>query len=223
MTWLNGSKTPVVLLGACVAIALSVSACTGEPEKTPMSEAELGWDPGQSVVESPDDVVAMSGEYQVTREGKLLRYPADPRLDKPELGDVAKVHDSNGAEAFGEYFIKVVEYTWDSGDTTLLREISLPSCEWCEYMASTTDERRSNKGWVRNLRSNISEIETAFEIPTHPGLWHVVVHVKNSDHVMYDGHVIRDVVGAAAILNVQMRYENGVWKVHEAIGEDDSQ
>lgn len=219
MTWLNVSKIPVGLVAACAAVAVSLSACGGEAQKMPMSEAFPGWQDAQSKEESADDVVGMSGQYEVMREGKLLRYAGDPRLEKPELSEVAKVNDNNGAEAFARYFIKVVEYTWDSGDSTLLREISLPSCEWCEYVASSTEQREADKGWVRNLRATIIDVQPAFEVPEYPGLWHVETVVETEAHQEYDGTELKEVGKERTRLAIQIRHGEDGWEISSTKGE----
>lgn len=59
----------------------------------------LWWVPAplaQSQVESPDDVMGMLDEYQVTREGKLLRYASSAPPEKPELDEVARAEDNKG-------------------------------------------------------------------------------------------------------------------------------
>ncbi len=211
------------MLLACVVVSVSLSACGSAGSEQGMSASLPVEDAVQSQVGSPDDVVAMSGIYEVTREGKLLRYSSDPRLDKPELSDVAKVHDNNGAEEFAQYFIRVVEYTWDSGDTSLLKEISLPSCTWCEYMSATTDERMKNKGWVRNLRATVIEVQPAFEVPDHPGLWHVDTVSETSAHQEYDGKRLKEVEKERVRLSLQMRYEEGAWKISGSKGESISE
>lgn len=197
----------------CVVAALFVSACVGEAEKTPMSESQLGWDSGQSQVESPDDVVAMSGQYEVTREGKLLPYAALPPAEKPELTELARVHDNNGAEEFARYFIRVMEYTWNSGDSSLLRQISLPSCTWCEHMASTTDERVANKGWVEGNRPEIEGVETAFELPEEPGLWNVAANVETPKHRVYTGFELKEVAAKKNRLYINLRHVDGSWMI----------
>lgn len=213
MRLLNVSKSPVSLFAFCAAAALSLSACVGESKEMSMSEAYPSVQEAQSQVGSPDDVVAMSGIYEVTREGKLLRYASLPPAEKPELTELARVHDNNGAEEFARYFIRVMEYTWNSGDSSLLREISLPSCTWCEHMASTTDERAANKGWVEGNRPEIENIETAFELPEEPGLWNVAANVETPKHRVYTGFELKEVAAKKNRLYINLRYADGSWKL----------
>lgn len=213
MTLLNASRKSVGVLLACVVVSVSLTACGSGSSEQGMSASLPVEDSVQSQVGSPDDVVAMSGIYEVTREGKLLRYASLPPAEKPELTELARVHDNNGAEEFARYFIRVMEYTWNSGDSSLLREISLPSCTWCEHMASTTDERAANKGWVEGNRPEIESIETAFELPEEPGLWNVAANVENPKHRVYTGFELKEVAAKKNRLYINLRYTDGSWKL----------
>ncbi|RRC94824.1 hypothetical protein EII11_08030 [Schaalia canis] len=208
------------MLLACAVVSVSLTACGSAGSEQGMSASLPVEDGVQSQAGSPDDVVAMSGIYEVTREGKLLRYASLPPAEKPELTELARVHDNNGAEEFARYFIRVMEYTWNSGDSSLLREISLPSCTWCEHMASTADEDTANKGWIEGLRADVKEVEPSFEIPDHPGLWHVVVHVETGEHKYYDGTRLHKMPEEDARFQIQLRFDDGIWHVSEAVGEE---
>ncbi len=162
--------------------------------------------------------IVMSGHYEVSPEGKLLRPESIYELTPPELPEVAKVYDQNGAEAFAEYFVEVLDYTWLSGDTSLLRSISAESCGWCLGMADRTDKYRSNGGWVEHVNNRVLHIEPAIESPLHPGLWDTILHVQDSDHNVYDGVTLKKYEGAKGQFHLQMRQFDGMWKITGAEG-----
>lgn len=183
----------------------------------PFFKPEQSGSSAQSEDAASTDTV-MSGHYKVSPEGKLLRPESIYELTPPELPEVAKVYDQNGADAFIQYFVDVMDYTWLGGDTSLLRSISAESCKWCLGMADEADERKKNGGWVEHVENRIIAVEHTLESPAHPGLWDTVVLISSADHNVYDGASIKQYAGSKYRFHVQLRYDEGKWVVTGAEG-----
>lgn len=184
----------------------------------PFFKPEQSGSSAQSEDAASTDTV-MSGHYKVSPEGKLLRPESIYELTPPELPEVAKVYDQNGAEAFAEYFVDVIDYTWMSGDSSLLRSISAESCTWCAYVADETDKLTAAGGWGEHVNNRVLSIEPAFEAPSHPGLWDTVLHIESDRHNHYDGTTLKKYPGEKTQFHIQMRQFDGMWKITAAAGE----
>lgn len=181
--------------------------------------AHSAGDAQSGMTRSADKV--MSGHYEVSPEGKLLRPKSIYEITPPELPEVAKVYDQNGAEAFAEYFVDVLDYTWLSGDSSVLRSISAESCTWCTYIADETDKRTQAGGWVEHVNNRVLDIEPAYEAPLHPGLWDTVLHLEANKHNIYNGTELKSYSDQLARFRVQMRQFDGMWKITGAKGEEE--
>lgn len=181
--------------------------------------AHSAGDAQSGMTRSADKV--MSGHYEVSPEGKLLRPKSIYEITPPELPEVAKVYDQNGAEAFAEYFVEVLDYTWLSGDTSLLRSISAESCGWCTAVADETDKRTAVGGWGEHVNNRVLSIEPAFESTNYPGLWDTILHIESDRHNLYNGTTLKQYPSEKAQFHVQMRQFDGMWKITGADAEDE--
>lgn len=168
--------------------------------------------------------IVMSGRYEMDAStGKLLNPARHHTFEKPE--EMTGMHENTawGARRFSEYFIQVLEYTWASGDSSLLREISLPDCVWCQRHIERTDERRANGGWIDYPQFTVAKVQDAFEIEGHPGLWNTTLEVIQKDLGYYDGRTLQEGIENRTTFLVQARYAERGWKVWAAVGEEDIQ
>lgn len=213
-------KTAALCALVILSLGSIVAGCAQDDR--PISEIP-SFHPTQSAGEAQSGATdsadtVMSGHYEVSPEGKLLRPKSIYEITPPELPEVAKVYDQNGADAFMQYFVDVMDYTWLSGDTTLLRAISADSCTWCLGMANETDKRTANAGWSEHVNSHILNVEHTVESPAHPGLWDTVLHIESGDHNVYDGKSIQKYPRQKYRFHAQMRFEDGAWKITGAEG-----
>lgn len=168
--------------------------------------------------------IVMSGRYEMDAStGKLLNPARHHTFEKPE--EMTGMHENTawGARRFSEYFIQVLDYTWNSGDTTLLREVSLSECVWCAHYIQVTDERSNAGGWVDNAKFTVALVEDAFEISEHPGLWNTTLKVIQHPRTVYDGQRVEIADENRAVLYVQTQYADGKWKVWAVIAEVEEQ
>ncbi|WP_254872955.1 DUF6318 family protein [Schaalia sp. Marseille-Q2122] len=215
MNWLNSSKKTLTLATALLTASLSLTACTSEPEVMSMSEAYPGWDFSQSTPTRKTDT-AMSAGFEVGADGKLINPDADKTYEAPTPSDLAQAPDKNGAKAFAQYFIHVVEYTWQTGNTELLRSISGPECAWCAHIADTTDARTQAGGWIQGARIAIIRTEDAMPIPDHPGYWNIFMDLSQDPHTHYTGKEIVEKDLLDTRFQVQVFLDGDTWKVYAA-------
>lgn len=210
-------KTSAAFLTTTAALAatLTLTACTHTAETMSMSEAYPGWDFSQSTPVKKADST-MSGRFKVDADGKLINPEATKTYEAPTPSDLAQAPDKNGAEAFARYFIEVVEYTWRTGNSELLRSISHPDCTWCLHIADTTDARTKAGGWIEGARVAITRTEEPTPIPDYPGYWNIFMDLNQDPHTHYTGKEVVEKEHLKVRFQVQVMHDGDAWKVYAA-------
>lgn len=210
-------KTSAAFLTTTAALAatLTLTACTHTAETMSMSEAYPGWDFSQSTPVKKVDST-MSGRFKVGADGKLINPGAKKTYEAPTPSDLAQAPDKNGAEAFARYFIEVVEYTWRTGNSELLRSISHPDCKWCLHIADTTDARTKAGGWIEGARVAITRTEEPTPIPDYPGYWNIFMDLNQDPHTHYTGKEVVEKEHLKVRFQVQVMHDGDAWKVYAA-------
>ncbi len=129
-------KGPARLVAVLVAVALtaSLSACGDEPVEyfTP-----------PPATPTPDVVVSDEPEVFERPDVRLIHPPQKP--------DVMLDLSEESALAFAHYFVDVLNYTVNSGDTSVLEEISGPECRYCQVTAKVATELEEAGGWAQDF------------------------------------------------------------------------
>ena len=102
---------------------------------------------------------AMSGGYQIGPDGVLVRpaqYAADT-YTKPELPAEATENTERGAEAAAEHYLALLIYSWDTGDTQPLADMSDPSSNFAKNHIANTQEMYTN-GWSYGNSVTVQEV-----------------------------------------------------------------
>ena len=102
---------------------------------------------------------AMSGGYQIGPDGVLVRpaqYAADT-YTKPDLPDEAKENTERGAEAAAEHYLALLIYSWNTGDTQPLADMSDPSSNFAKNHIANTQEMYTN-GWSFGNSVTVQEV-----------------------------------------------------------------
>ena len=102
---------------------------------------------------------AMSGGYQIGPDGVLVR-PAEHAAStytKPELPEEAKENTEEGAEAAARYYLALLIYAWNTGDTQPFAEMSAPTSGFSTGYIKDIDERYAH-GWTYGMESRITHL-----------------------------------------------------------------
>ena len=102
---------------------------------------------------------AMSGGYQIGPDGVLVR-PAEHAAStytKPELPEEAKENTEEGAEAAARYYLALLIYAWNTGDTQPFAEMSAPTSGFATGYIKDIDERYAH-GWTYGMESRITHL-----------------------------------------------------------------
>ena len=113
----------------CASVALAailLTGCTSEAAPAPTAPATTAATP--AVSPSPSPAVAAPSEPAIEKITTPPRVPAD-------LTTPGKV----GSKAAVEYFVALYGYTLNTGDTSLLRGMSAPMCEYCSRLIADVE------------------------------------------------------------------------------------
>ena len=130
-------------LGEKPSVAATAPATQPTPTASPTSSSEP----------------AMSGGYQIGPDGVLVRpaqYAADT-YTKPELPEEAKENTERGAEAAAEHYLALLIYSWNTGDTQPLANMSDPSSNFAKNHIANTQEMYTN-GWSYGNSVTVQEV-----------------------------------------------------------------
>ena len=101
----------------------------------------------------------MSGGYQIGPDGVLVR-PAEHAAStytKPQLPEEAKENTEEGAEAAARYYLALLIYAWNTGDTQPFAEMSAPTSGFATGYIKDIDERYAH-GWTYGMESRITHL-----------------------------------------------------------------
>ena len=108
---------------------------------------------------SASSEAAMSGGYAIGPDGVLVR-PAEFAANtytKPELPEAAKENSERGAEAAAEHYLALLIYSWNTGDTQPLADMSDPSSNFAKNHIANTQEMYTN-GWSFGNSVTVQEV-----------------------------------------------------------------
>ncbi|MCW2748666.1 MAG: hypothetical protein JWP10_1808 [Nocardioidaceae bacterium] len=93
--------------------------------------------------------------------------PKDPKISAatptavaPTLPPAAAADTPEGAIAFVEHYVELLNYASDTGDVTALRAASDPTCKGCNSYIKLYEETYANGGYFRDPGWKVSEISS---------------------------------------------------------------
>lgn len=152
------------VLPAAVVMAVSLlSACGptggGDPDDDPSSSASEAASSSSASEASAEETPGADGEYvEASADGPAQNVP------KPEKPALADEESYEGAQAFLDYLADARAYAWQTGDTSLIREITAEECESCTEEYDDIDEVYKSGGWASSGQETIQIIDTDMPI-----------------------------------------------------------
>ncbi|MDN5964062.1 MAG: DUF6318 family protein [Actinomyces sp.] len=131
-----------------------------------------------------------SGIFRIDAHGRVLR-PAGTPAPMPPLPGTHTHRSLEAARDHAQYFVGVLEYSWNSGDTALLRSVGAPECEYCTRVATHIDDLYSQGGWEHGYTFDVTGVEAPLIHDDRQGIYRVVVHVLQGGGIGFDGTTLR--------------------------------
>ena len=168
-TWMDadivdwGIRASVVLLNIAGLYAIYTNGVTNgwwpAWSDKPTTAATPAARPTPTAPATASTEAAMSGGYQIGPDGILVR-PAEHAAStyiKPELPEEAKQNTEEGAEAAARYYLDLIVYAWNTGDTQPLADMSATTSEFASSYVSDISERYQN-GWTYGSSATITYV-----------------------------------------------------------------
>lgn len=130
-------RTGVAALSTMAVLTWALVGCSTDDDGQPTG-------PSPSATATAD---ATGGETESEYIPASADGPAQnvPRPTKPALADE---ESAEGAQAFLDYLADARSYAWQTGDTSLVREITAPACDFCIEEYDAIDEHYRDGGWA---------------------------------------------------------------------------
>ena len=169
--------------------------------------------------------IPMSGEYPVLPNGKLGRPVDWVEPHEPQLPSAATNMDAFGARYFAEYYLNLLAYSINTGNTTTLKKVSSPECKVCQMYLDKIPDFYSKGYWADRMEHKCSQINEAIPHPEIEGLYFVKMRVTTSPYLEFKDGTVHSIaeVDENVELEVQRNHSSFVIKSFfaEGVGDDE--
>lgn len=139
-----------VLSVSAVLLAGGVLTGCGDTSTNDDGDASPG---SASPTESASASGSADGYVEASAEGPAQNVP------KPSKPAVADEESVEGAQAFLDYLSDARVYAWQTGDTSILRDITAPACDFCLEEYDAIDEHYADGGWATSGREELTILD----------------------------------------------------------------
>jgi hypothetical protein len=197
----------VALVATMAAVALALSGCnTGGPGATDTTSPAASQTPSASPTPTP---TATPAYVPASASGRAQNVPV------PVLPEVAKTETKEGLEAFARYWYATLSYAYETGDVTLLGDITRAGCANCDAAKAVITNWYPNGRWLEGGKIVTPAIETTFKVAPD-GNYQVIAQVQQSQLRAHkeDGSVSEVVVPPSDVAQIFMAtYSSAGWYV----------
>jgi len=189
------------MVAAVLASTTALVACSGGGTPSPPS---LGTSP------------SATGSPSTTATGPSPSTSGTP--SPPALPAAAQAMDAKGAGAFARYWFDVVNYTYHSGDTTLIRSLATSECQFCASFVRDTEKAKTQGR--RTVGADVSVIAAVVPPQSSNGLFQVQALVNQAAGTEIDslGNVVASLSpNARARIDVFLRRDKTNWRVRGVV------
>lgn len=221
---------------AALALGLTLAGCgdTNTPESdgtattadgsASSNTSESGTESSESTASTPDpsasgdwwpeqpDKMATGQEFPDDFEPATLEHPAR-NVPKPVMPEEAKQETEAGAQAFLDYRTDAVWYAFQTGDTSLVRQVTAESCTQCFSQFDSIDDVYSKDGWMAGGYERSEIISDSFQSGAN-GLYSLPVDVKSSGVKSMENQRLtlqQQPFATNEGFNVNIDFMDGVW------------
>ena len=129
--------------------------------------------------------IPMSGEYPILPNGKLGRPVDWVEPHEPQLPSAATNMDAFGARYFAEYYLNLLAYSINTGNTTTLKETSSPECTLCNSFIENISSLYEMDEWAEGIKYAIQSTSDPISHPENQNLYFLTADVMTAAYVEY--------------------------------------
>lgn len=206
------ARSPVLPATAMVAaVLLTACAPTDDgPDDASSSTASEAASSSSSSEAATDKSPGSDGEYvEASADGPAQNVP---KPEKPALADEGSYE---GAQAFLDYLADTRAYAWQTGDTSLIREITAEECESCTEEYNDIEEVYDSGGWASSGQETIRIIDEDMPVDSF-GYPAPRTEVDYSGLTVWESdgsvaHEFAPISGDSEPIYVHMEHSAGMW------------
>ena len=174
------SAVPVTGVAALAAVlVLGGCSASGEPGANAAESVTSSASPSGSPTETATPTVTPTPTPTAAAyKPASAKGPAE-NVPLPVMPEVAKQESKEGLEAFAEYWFSLVNYGYETGDTSHVKALSGPECEICESFYVSMEKGYVDEDWVQGGTLEILENNSAFVL-TPKGRYQVILSVQEN-------------------------------------------
>jgi hypothetical protein len=143
-------------VGSALLVALLLTGCgdsdDGAPA-SPSSAASASTPPPASAAVTPSPGATPADYVPASLDGPAQNVP------KPVMPELAKQESKEGAQAFLDYWSDAKWYAYETGDSSLVRDITSPHCEACVAEFDDLEEIYAEGMWTVGGRDSITILD----------------------------------------------------------------
>lgn len=172
---------------------------------------------GQSSVERQ-----MSGEYILNSDGTLSKVPVV--VHEPQLQSNAYTYSAFGAEQAAKHYLALMDYAWETGDTTSVREfVNTDACMPCVEFIERIEDLYASGGWSHGGKDRVVKTHETIDVSEVTGVpdsFAVRFTVHSDTYQIYRDGELSDHPESSALLDLLMQWDGHNWHVYEQEASD---
>ncbi len=200
-------KAPKTLAMAMVSLVL-LSGCAGSEASSDKSSGAASPKSSASATPTPTPTPTPSAVYKpASAEGPAENVPL------PKMPEAAKKETKAGLEAFMRYWLDVLYYSYQTGDTQALDQISGPDCLACNQANETITPGNDKGRWLVGGEVNILSSQSNFK-KTDEGNYQLIVKFRQIPIQVYSssGELLEETSKKDFTVQIlEAVHENGSW------------
>ena len=130
--------------------------------------------------------IPMSGEYPILPNGKLGRPVDWVEPHEPQLPSAATNMDAFGARYFAEYYLNLLAYSINTGNTTTLKKVSSPECNVCQSFINEIETQYTGGGWNIGMKYEVRTLDDGIPHSDDEDVYLVVGTVHTPIYVAFN-------------------------------------
>lgn len=136
------------------------------------------------------------------------------------MPEAARQETSAGLQEFAKYWYSLINYGFETGDVTPLKEASGPNCVVCLNVYKLLELGYDDDDWVLGGKLEVLGTQTNYTL-TSRGLYQVLIQIRQHEYE-YRGpgnHVyeVNDGLDATTVQMIEASYHHGQWFAVNAV------
>ncbi len=168
---------PLRLGSLGLAAILVLGGCSGgETDPAAQAAENSSSSPSSSESTSPMESATPSATPAAAYKPATAEGPAE-NVPLPVMPETAKRESKEGLIAFGHYWFSLLNYGYETGDASPVKELSTSECQLCELYYVDLEEGYENDDWIQGGKISISSSGSQFE-KTPEGRYQLLLSIR---------------------------------------------